>query len=454
MDRGVGENLCESALAPPRAPELLFVRTRDRASKNLRIAEAPSSLPDRTVIRPIHPSCRRSFPFYLDVRLIPSLVSLSPPLSFPFAIMAWQSPNCVLQAMQSVRRSAAPWRSSLLRPSKTPTYPITRTAVPSLSQQQRTYATEVQAAPEIDFATFQAQPARIVPRSRSYFSGSPKFIDNILSLERLLAQNLALPTVPANEAPRKAWLKLAQFRDYVGEPVATKKYKNMLKLLQRLNRIDPAVVPVEVTTMLEEFLRPGNPYSFQPAPPTVDEMGRARGRGKRKASSAVATVVEGEGEVMVNGKTLAEAFPRIHDRESATWALRSSSRLDKYNVWATVRGGGTTGQAEAVTLAVGRALMVHEPGLKPILRKGMYLISPGLSMLANWIFFLQPALSRWMHDAWKGRSPVISRRARCPPGSSGEDISSGFLSFLCTFFPISFPSSRRHLLQAVLLFPT
>ena len=80
MDRGVGENLCESALAPPRAPELLFVRTRDRASKNLRIAEAPSSLPDRTVIRPIHPSCRRSFPFYLDVRLIPSLVSLSPSL--------------------------------------------------------------------------------------------------------------------------------------------------------------------------------------------------------------------------------------------------------------------------------------------------------------------------------------------------------------------------------------
>ncbi|PKY06841.1 hypothetical protein P168DRAFT_325658 [Aspergillus campestris IBT 28561] len=283
--------------------------------------------------------------------------------------MAWQSPNGVLQAMQSVRRS-------LLRPSKTSTYPITRTAaVPSLSQQQRTYATEVQdatevrAAPEIDFSTFHSQPTRIIPRSRSYFSGSPKFIDNILGLERLLAKTSALPTVPASEAPRKAWLKLAQFRDYVGEPVATKKYKNMLKLLQRLNRIDPEVIPAEVTTMLTEFLRPGNPYSFQPAPPTVDEMGRARGRGKRKESSAVATVVEGEGEVMVNGKTLAEAFPRIHDRESASWALRSSSRLDKYNVWATVRGGGTTGQAEAVALAVGRALMVHEPGLKPILRK-------------------------------------------------------------------------------------
>jgi small subunit ribosomal protein S9 len=168
-----------------------------------------------------------------------------------------------------------------------------------------------------------------------------------------------------------AWFKLAQFRDFVGENVPTRKYKSLIKILQRLNRIDPALVPDEVRQALKSFLRPGNPYANKPAPAVVDELGRSRGRGKRKEASAVVSLVEGEGEVMVNGKNILQAFPRIHDRESALWALRCTRRLDKYNVWATVKGGGVTGQAEAVTLATARALLVHEPILKPVLRQGM-----------------------------------------------------------------------------------
>ncbi|KAA8643247.1 hypothetical protein EYZ11_008497 [Aspergillus tanneri] len=287
--------------------------------------------------------------------------------------MAWQSPSCILQAMQSVGRTIQ--LRSVLYTSKSSPAPFSSTATTAtliLSQQRsntRGYATDIQAAPEIDFAKFSAQPARIIPASAAYFSGSPRFIDHLLRLEHMLARYAPLPTVPATEAPRMAWLKLPQFRDFVGEPVPMKKYKSLVKILQRLNRIDPAIIPVEVRDALKDFLRPGNPYANKPLPPTLDEMGRARGRGKRKASSAVVHLVEGEGEVLVNGKNLVEVFPRMHDRESATWPLRCTSRLDKYNVWATVRGGGVTGQAEAITLALARALLVHEPALKPILRK-------------------------------------------------------------------------------------
>ena len=80
--------------------------------------------------------------------------------------------------------------------------------------------------------------------------------------------------------------------------------------------------------------------------------------------------MEGTGEVLVNGKTLAEAFGKVHDRESAIWALKATERVDKYNVWALVEGGGTTGQAEALTLAIAKALLAHEPLLKPALRRG------------------------------------------------------------------------------------
>ncbi|KAL4967311.1 mitochondrial 37S ribosomal protein uS9m [Aspergillus stella-maris] len=284
--------------------------------------------------------------------------------------------------MQSLR-SATHLRATLSQRSTAPTLRIpgialsTRTSSPGNVRGYATEAESFSAAPEIDFKSFEQRPARIVPASPAYFSGTPKFLDHMLRLESILAKYAGLPTVAPGDAPRMAWLKLPGFRTLVGEVVPTKKYKGFLKLLQRLNRIDPDQVPDEVRTTLKEFLRPGNPYGLQHAAPTVDELGRAHGRGSRKASSAKVYLVEGEGEVLINGKSLVEAFPRVHDRESAMWALRSSSRLDKYNVWAAVSGGGTTGQAEAVALAVGRALMVHEPALKPILRRaGVITVDP------------------------------------------------------------------------------
>lgn len=169
-----------------------------------------------------------------------------------------------------------------------------------------------------------------------------------------------------------AWFKLAQFRDFVGEAVPVKKYKSLLKILQQLNRIEPSIAPSEVRTTIAEFLRPGNPYLKEHAPREVDESGCARAKGRRKTSTAVVQLVEGEGEVLVNGRSMVEVFQRVDDREKALWALRAADRLDKYNVWARVHGGGTTGQAEATTLAIGRALLLHEPGLKPVLRKGEF----------------------------------------------------------------------------------
>jgi hypothetical protein len=59
--------------------------------------------------------------------------------------------------------------------------------------------------------------------------------------------------------------------------------------------------------------------------------------------------------------------------------LKATHRLDKYNIFALVKGGGLTGQAEALTLAVAKALLVHEPALKPALRRGKSTSSLSLS---------------------------------------------------------------------------
>jgi len=164
-------------------------------------------------------------------------------------------------------------------------------------------------------------------------------------------------------------MRLEHIRQQMGEPIKASYFAKVIRVAKRLNLIEPSVRPDEVNIVIQQITRAINPLLDRPRPLTVDKFGRAVGVGKRKASTARAFVVEGTGEFLVNGKPLTEMFGRVHDRESAAWALMSTQRIDKYNVWALVRGGGTTGQAEALTLAVAKALLAHEPALKPALRK-------------------------------------------------------------------------------------
>jgi small subunit ribosomal protein S9 len=212
--------------------------------------------------------------------------------------------------------------------------------------------------------------ARVVPSSRSYFTAQPIFTDDLLVLQHLVAKYHNLPVVKPGEQPRVSWRGLAEYRDQVGETVKASKYQKIVQLLQRLNQIHPSLMPEPVKEAINEYRRDIDTFKNVPRPVPVDNMGRTLGAGRRKAATARAWLVEGNGEVLVNGKTLAEAFGRVHDRESVIWALKATNRIDKYNVWGLSHGGGTTGQAEA--LAIGKALMAHEPALKPALRRGKF----------------------------------------------------------------------------------
>ena len=234
----------------------------------------------------------------------------------------------------------------------------------------------ITAAPKIDFEGSDLPPpnpsnARLVPASPSYFTRQPSFTDGYLKLRSLLEKYEGLPTVPSAEIPRVAWRTTDQFRLVVGEPVRAAKYHRVLELLRRLNRIHPALRPRDLKQTLEIYKADFQPSEVRQRPKLVDPDGRASGVGRRKTSAAKVFLVQGSGEILVNGKSINSVFGRIHDRESAMWALKITQRLDKYNVWAVVKGGGTTGQAEAMTLATAKALLVHEPALKPILRRGM-----------------------------------------------------------------------------------
>lgn len=259
---------------------------------------------------------------------------------------------------------------------------------------------------------------RVIPASRSYFSAKPTFTDDYLHVSALLRSVATLPTILTTEAPRVAWKTIDQYRIMTNEPVKTQRFHKMMHVVKRLNLVHPSLMPEHIKTAMQRFMKDSQPGDIVPEPQVVDEWGRARGVGRRKTSSAVVWLVEGEGEVLVNGKSLTQFFGRLHHRESAVWALKATHRLDKYNVFGLVQGGGSTGQAEALTLAVGKALLVHEPALKPALRRGKcccHVLDGPPEQSAN---IVQLAASLGIQGRWKGRRLDISRRARCPPGSS------------------------------------
>ena len=211
---------------------------------------------------------------------------------------------------------------------------------------------------------------RIIPASPSYFTGAPRFTDDFLFLSQLGRKYELLPQVAPGEAPPVAWKSLLQYKTELGEPVRPLRYSILIKLLDRLNNIHPSVLPVEVQRAMEGFKRATQPSLHTRKVIPIDDKGRANGVGHRKSSTASVFLVEGEGEVLVNNRSLAQYFGRLHDRESALWPLKATQRMDKYNVWALAKGGGTTGQAEAITLGVAKALVAHEPGLREMLEEG------------------------------------------------------------------------------------
>lgn len=94
------------------------------------------------------------------------------------------------------------------------------------------------------------------------------------------------------------------------------------------------------------------------------------GIGRRKKSTARVRVVSGSGQFIVNGKSLEEYFTRIGDVNAIVEPLMSSGEnKSQYDVSVLVKGGGVTGQRDAVQLGMARALIKLNPDLRPAMRK-------------------------------------------------------------------------------------
>jgi small subunit ribosomal protein S9 len=90
------------------------------------------------------------------------------------------------------------------------------------------------------------------------------------------------------------------------------------------------------------------------------ELQQYYGTGRRKSSIARVFLRPGKGEIKVNDRPLAEYFGRETSSMVIRQPLETVDLLDKFDIYATVVGGGVSGQAGAIRLGIARALVKYD----------------------------------------------------------------------------------------------
>ncbi len=95
----------------------------------------------------------------------------------------------------------------------------------------------------------------------------------------------------------------------------------------------------------------------------------ARSIGRRKTAVARLRLFDGKGQISINDRKLDDYFPRLSHKIALVEPLQLVGLEGQYNIIVNVHGGGPTGQAGAIRLALARALEKVDGDLRPLLKK-------------------------------------------------------------------------------------
>jgi small subunit ribosomal protein S9 len=110
----------------------------------------------------------------------------------------------------------------------------------------------------------------------------------------------------------------------------------------------------------------------KPATPRVTGE-TAQTVGRRKEAVVRVRLVAGTGQFVLNGKTLEEYFPNKVHQQLIREPLVILEKAESFDIRANLKGGGTTGQAGALRLAIARALIEIDSEDRPALKKAGFL---------------------------------------------------------------------------------
>ena len=103
--------------------------------------------------------------------------------------------------------------------------------------------------------------------------------------------------------------------------------------------------------------------------PILDNKERSYATGKRKNSIARVWLKKGEGKISINGKSIKDYFSRPVLQMIVNQPLEIIQSVGNYDIKATVKGGGLSGQAGALRHGISKALILYDVELRKALKK-------------------------------------------------------------------------------------
>ncbi|GGD33208.1 30S ribosomal protein S9 [Sinisalibacter lacisalsi] len=129
----------------------------------------------------------------------------------------------------------------------------------------------------------------------------------------------------------------------------------------------------ELNTVVEGTDAPAAEQTLAPRAPERDALGRAYATGKRKDAVARVWIKPGSGKVTVNGKEMDKYFARPVLQMILRQPFQVAGVENEFDVMATVKGGGLSGQAGAVKHGISKALQLYEPSMRAALKAAGFL---------------------------------------------------------------------------------
>jgi small subunit ribosomal protein S9 len=97
------------------------------------------------------------------------------------------------------------------------------------------------------------------------------------------------------------------------------------------------------------------------------------GTGRRKSATARVRICRGEGKIVVNKREFEEYFPIPLTRKIIVQPLATTETMGKFDIYANINGGGSTGQSGALRHGIARALVKFNEEFRSSLKKGGFL---------------------------------------------------------------------------------
>jgi small subunit ribosomal protein S9 len=346
-------------------------------------------------------------------------------------------------------------------------------------------------------------PQKTKPESPSFYTSRASYFDHLYELETALQRcRRALSTLGLLPLPSFAraslppahhfWRKRQSLTTMFAEPLTTARYRRMIGVLADLeecSRIASVAghdeLAASIQPVLQLFERHDKAQVLARAGPKhvpLDRYGRSYTVGKRKESAARVWMIPVREEqlhapvvvsspaddllapmvddafapspdaphvhvttttILVNNVPLNRFFTTPADRERVVRPLKLAGVIGAFNVFAIVRGGGTTGQAGALAHGIAQGIVAHVPEVDPILRKGEPVFFPSLPSWYPYVRLSAKLMKRDPRMVERKKTGLAKARKRVSPLVSLMHFSDRSLPFLVYLgqtltFPIAF----------------